>query len=202
MIKMNRWAAWVAVSLAAVAAVAQAEPSATKKDLIQRMLTAMQPEIDGLAQQITSRPASQLAAGAQQILVTGVPQDKREATARQVEVALKKYMDESIPLVKDAAAKEAPGALTPTLDEKFTEEELRQLVVFMESPVRKKWLLAFPEVMSALNDKTIERAKSQVDPKAQAAEQAITKVFEAAIGRPLTGAAAPASGAAPAKKKK
>lgn len=204
MIKMKPWAAIVAITLAGTLTCAQAQVSNGKKDLIQRLQVITQPEIDVMAQQIATQPASQLIGMSQQILANQVPADKREAAAKQIEAALKKYADEAVPLVKAAANKASPGIYSALLDEKFTEAELRQLVTFLESPVRKKWQLAVPELQNELVRSVIDSAKDQVDPKLNAAQQTITKVLETASGKSFASNPAPAapaaSGAAPKKK--
>ena len=83
------------------------------------------------------------------------------------------------------------------LEERFTEEELKQLVGMLESPVLKKYQSALPEMSNALLEKVIDDARPQVTPRLQAAEGSIRKILDTASGGKL---GAGDKGAAPATK--
>ena len=56
-----------------------------------------------------------------------VPADKREAIGKAIEADVKKYVEEATPLVRERAVKLAPSTIGAVLEEKFTEDELKQL---------------------------------------------------------------------------
>lgn len=191
------------LAIGCAGAHAQASGS-SKKDLVQRLLVVQQPEIEIVARRLAEQPAAQLAAGSQQILAQAVPVEKREEAAKQIDAELKKYLEAAVPIVRDKAMAAAGASIGPMLEEKFTEDELKQLVTFFESPVRKKYQQTMPEMNEALLKKLVGDSKSLVDPKLQAAQSNIKKILEAAAGRPLTppnGASAPKAATKPSTKK-
>ena len=72
------WAVAVATTLAATSLSAHAD----KKEVVQKILSSQQGALDDMSRNVAEQPARQLAMGARQILVQGVPEDKREATAK------------------------------------------------------------------------------------------------------------------------
>ncbi|TAK79277.1 MAG: DUF2059 domain-containing protein [Aquabacterium sp.] len=177
----------VAAALSATgwaAAQSSAPSSPAKKDLVQRLLVVQQPSFDGLAQQTATRPIAELGNKVQAILLASVPPEKREATARQIEPYLKKLAEDAVPMVKEATTKNAPTVYGAAIEEKFTEDELRQLVTFLESPVRKKFEQANPELYQALAKKSLDDIREKIDPKLQATLQATQKILDGVVERP------------------
>ena len=190
-----RKTAWAAV--ATTLALSAVSAHADKKDQIQKILAAQQPALEEMSRGVAEQPARQLAGGARQILVQAVPEDKREATAKQVDAEIKKYLDAAVPAVRASATKLSPTTIGPMLEERFTEEELKQLVGMLESPVLKKYQSALPEISNALLEKVIDDTRPQVTPRLQAAEGSIRKTLDTASGGKL---GAGDKGAAPAAK--
>jgi hypothetical protein len=173
---------------------AQTPASPAKKELVQKLLALQQPGIEGAARNIVERPAAQMMQEAGRVLQTQFPADKREAIGKTIEADAKKYVDETYPAVRDRAIKLAPTTLGTALEEKFTEEELKQLIAWFESPVNKKFQQASGEMQSNFMQKLVAEARPVVEPKLQALEQKV----RAALGAPAAAAAAPAdSSAAP-----
>jgi hypothetical protein len=171
---------------------AQGTSSPAKKELVQKLLTLQQPGLEGAARSIVERPAAQMMQEAGRVLQTQFPADKREAIGKSIEADAKKYVEETYPAVRDRAIKLAPTTLGTALEEKFTEDELKQLIAWFESPVNKKFQQASGEMQNNFMQKLVAEARPVVEPKLQALEQKV----RAALGAPA--AAAPAdSGAAP-----
>jgi uncharacterized protein len=84
-------------------------------------------------------------------------------------------MDDTVPMLRERAVKVAPGALGAVLDEKFSEDELRQLIAIMESPVNRKYTQMSGELQKALGDKLVTDSRAVMDPKIKALEQTIGK---------------------------
>lgn len=189
------WATAVAATLAVTSLSAHAD----KKEFVQKILTAQQGALDDMARTVAEQPARQLAGGARQILAQAVPEDKREATAKQVDAEIKKYLDAATPIVRASASKLSQSAIGPQIEEKFTEDELKQLVSMLESPVLKKYQGLLPELSNALLEKVVADARGQVTPKLQTAEGNIRKILDVATGGKLSaGGQPPASSAPPA----
>jgi hypothetical protein len=176
-------------SVLAVPAQAQSKKElAAKVILLQTSLT--ENVGGGLADQV-----------AQQVLQTAgramsnVPTDKREAVGKDVQAEVKRFHTELSGFLKDRATKLAPTVIGPTLEEKFSEEELKQLVAWLESPVSKKFQQTENDMQGALALKLVEDTRPTVEPKLRVLEQALQKKLS--NGNPA--AAAPAASGAAAK---
>jgi len=181
----------------ATAGLAQAQAPSTpgKKELVARILQIQQPGIEGMARNLTEQPAMQVMQQAGQVLPR-LPAERREAVARDIEADVRKYVEEATPIVRDRAVKIAPGTYGALLEERFSEEELRQVVSILESPVNKKLQALFPEIQRAMGEKLIAETKGEVEAKLRALQQSVATRLGIA---PAAGASAPKA-AAPVKK--
>jgi len=186
------------VTLLVVASSVQAQTTA-KKELVAKVLLLQQPAIEQAAQALAERPALQMLQQAGMALQSQLPADKREAVAKEIQAEAKKYADEAVPLVRERAVKLAPSTVGALLEEKFNEDELKQLIAIIESPVNRKFLQLGGEMQNALIDKLVAETQGVVEPKVRALEQAIGKRL--AQVAPAAAPAAPAAkvGKAPAK---
>jgi uncharacterized protein len=178
---------------AATVVQAQGGASPAKKELVQKLLTLQQPGIEGAARNLVERPAAQMMQEAGRVMQTQFPADKREAIGKAIEADAKKYVEEAFPPVRERALKLAPTTLGVTLEEKFSEEELKQLIAWFESPVNKKFQAASAEMQSNFMQKLVAEARPLIEPKLQTLEQRV----RATLGAP----AAAATGTAPADPK-
>lgn len=194
----------IATALLASAAIVHAQTAASapaspaKKELVARALVLQQPIFESIARDIVMRPAIQIGQAADNAL-QGVARDKREAMSKSIDADIRHYIDESVPQLRDRAVKLAPGTLGPILEEKMSEDELKQLVAWLESPAAKKYQQVGGELQQAMGQKLIAEAGPLLTPKLQTLE---TKV-RTTLGIPATGAtgasAPPAKAAAPKK---
>ena len=178
---------------AAAPAPAPAAPkvpsSPAKLDLAQRLVALQAGSLDGLSRNLVETPARQMLAAAEP-LIGRVPAEKREATAKQIQADARKYVEETFPIVRKRAGELSNSVLLPQIEEKFTEEELRQIVAFLESPANKKLQQAMPEISNVLAQKLVADTRPSVEPR--------IKALEASIGKSLGITPGAASGAAPA----
>jgi len=179
-----------------VAGVVGAQTSDAKKELVVKVLTLQQSAIEQAAQMLAERPALQMMQQASVALQTRVAPEKREAVAKDIQADLKKYADEVGPIVRQQAVKLAPSTVGVLLEQRFTEEELKQLIAIIESPVNRKFLQMGGDLQKALTDKLISETQADVAPKVKVLEQAIVKH----LGLPPPAAAKPDASAKPAKK--
>jgi len=185
------------VTLLVVASGVQAQTTA-KKELVAKVLLLQQPAIEQAAQALAERPALQMLQQAGMALQSQLPADKREAVAKEIQAEAKKYADEAVPLVRERAVKLAPSTVGALLEEKFNEDELKQLIAIIESPVNRKFLQLGVEMQNVLIDKLVAETQGVVEPKVRALEQAIGKRLAQAI--PSAAASAPAATAPKAAK--
>ncbi len=177
---------------AAPAAASVPAPSAAKKDLLNRLLALQQPALESTARNLAEQPMRQMLAAAEQALPR-VPEDKREAAVKQIEGLAKKYAEEAAAVSKERSAKIAQSALLPLYNEKFSEDELRQLLVALEAPAYKKFQQAMPEAGNAFTQQLVTELRPVLDPKLKTLEASVAS----ALGMTPNGEA-PAKPAKPA----
>jgi hypothetical protein len=163
------------LALILAAGIAHAQSTPAKKELVARILVLQQSAIEQTAQSLVERPAAQMQQQAGMALQTRIAPEKREAIAKLVQADLKKYVDEVGPLVRQQAVKLAPSTIGALLEEKFTEDELKQLISIIESPVNRKFSQMGGDFQKALGEKLIAQTQSIVEPKVKALEQAVVK---------------------------
>jgi uncharacterized protein len=201
---------WIALALAGCVTLAQAQtaasgPSPAKKELINKLLTLQQRGVDEMARTLLQGPVMSLGQRAASALQT-IPPEKREATAKSIDVDMKQYLDEAGPVIKERTNKLAPQVLTPILDEKLTEDDLRQLIAWIESPVRKKYEAISVDIRNSLGERVLADLSPTLDPKLAALQDKVVAKLRAAGAKlpPKPGsseaASAPKSGAKPAAK--
>lgn len=165
----------IALLLALPVVAVHAQPTPAKKALVARILKVQQPGIEGMSRSMAERPAIALMDRAGAVLSERVPADKRDAVAKEIQADVKKYLDEAVPLVSSRAVKLAPTTVGPLLEEKFTEEELKQIAAFLESPAINKFQQLSGEMQKVLLEKVVADTKSVIEPKVVALEQSVSK---------------------------
>jgi uncharacterized protein len=188
----------IALSLAAMALPAHAQaPAPTKKDLALRVITAQQASVESMGRQLAANTSQQVleTAGA---ALEQVPKAKQEATGKAIQDDVKKFYDEIEPLLKTTAVKSAPAAVGPLLEEKLSEDELKQIATWLESPAAKKYQALAADMQTALTQKLVADSRETVETKLKALEGTIRGRLEGAGA----GAASQAPASKPAPKKK
>jgi hypothetical protein len=181
----------LAAALLAVAALAQAETSPAKQELINKVLQLQQPMLDQMSRQLAEGDALRLMQNAMSVIQFKVPPEKREALAKDVQGDVKKYVDDVRPTLRDRLTKLAPGSVGTLLNERFSEDELRQLIAVLDSPVLRKFSQMGPELNKALFDKISADSKAQIEAKLHTLDATIVKRLSAvgAMGPAATPAA-------------
>ena len=165
------------------------QSSPAKKELIAKILVLQQPAVEGIATMLAQQPAAQMMQSANLALQTRVVPEKREAIAKEIQVDVKKYVDEAVPLLRERAVKLAPSTVGALLDERFTEDELKQLVTLMESPVNRKYGQMNNELQKVLSEKLVAETRGVIEPKVRALEESIYTRF--GTNTPVGAASAP-----------
>jgi uncharacterized protein len=189
-----------ALMLAALTAQAQTPAanasSPAKRELVARILKLQQPGIEVMARSLVEQPAVELMGNAANALPARVPKEKQEAVAKEIQADARKYIDEATPIVRDRAIKLAPATIGPMLEEKFSEDELKQIVTIIESPVYGKFQAMGDDMQRALVEKVIADTRTIIEPKVRALEQTVAKrlgVTSAPGAAPAKPAGKPAS---------
>ena len=190
--------------LATIAAQAQtpaasAPSSPAKKELAARIVKLQQPGIENMARSLVEQPAAELMGNAANALPSRVAKDKQDAVAKDIQGDVQKYLDDAVPLVQDRALKLAPGTIGAFLEQRFTEDELKQIVGIIESPVYTKFQKLGAEMQQQLVEKLVTDTRPSIEPKVRALEQTIAKRLGVS-GPAASGNAAPRPPAKPAAK--
>lgn len=170
----------------------------SKKELVAKVIELQKAEIQAVAGNLANQMIAPLVQDVQVLLSQQPPGEKRDALARDIQADIQKFGAEAVPILRERAMKIAPSAIGGPLEEAFSEDELKQLVTMLESPVYARWRQMSGEFGQALAQKTVTDARSVLEPKVRALQQSVGKKLGLEA---RTGASAPvAKPAAPAKK--
>jgi hypothetical protein len=181
------------------AASATSSSSPAKKELVQKVLQLQQAAVENTARSLAEQSIAPLAQQVSAVLQQRIAPDKREALAKEIQGDFKKYADETVPLLRERATKLAPTTIGPLLEEKLSEEELKQTIAMLEAPIYRKYHGLGNEMQRALTEKLVTETRSSVEPKLQALQESLGKRLNAAAG--AASAPTAASGAKPAAAK-
>jgi hypothetical protein len=174
--------------LLALSLGAHAQSTPAKKALAEKIVQAQQPGIEQLARQLVEQPAVQMLQGAGRALQQRVPAEQQEAMARALQGDVRKFVDDTVPLVRERAVALAPQTLVPVLEERLTEAELKEILAIFNSAAWKKFNGLAPDLQKALG----ERLVAEVKPEMENRIKALDSVMARRLGL------APAEGGAPA----
>ncbi len=181
---------------AANLAMAQNASSPAKQALVQKALQLQQVGIENVGNALANNTANQVMSVAGQALMR-VPADKREALAAEVQAEVRKFMEDITPGLRAAAWKAAPSTLGATLDEKYSEDELKVLVGWLDSPVNRKYQQTMADLQPSLSQKLVTDSRGQVEPKLKALEMSLATKLNVAAGLPPPQASGPKAAPAP-----
>ena len=142
-----------------------------KSALVKQFIDLQRPGIEALARGLVEQSSAPIAQAGSQYLQTQVPADKREAAAKAADAELKKYFDETYPVVRDRAVQLAPTSIGPLMEQTFSEEELRQLLAWISSPLSKKYQDLNPKMQTALTEKLVADTRASIEPKMKALDE-------------------------------
>jgi uncharacterized protein len=171
----------------AAAAPAPLPSSPAKKELVKKLLVLQQPGIENLATGLVEQSALQLLQAADGVLQQ-MPAEKRESIGKTIQADVRKFVDEAVPIVRERAVKLAPASLGVPMEEKFTEDELKQLVAWLESPVSKKHAEFNQGIQNGFSQELLTETRPVVGPRFQVLEAKV----RATLGVPSPKAPAPA----------
>ncbi len=178
--------------------------SPAKKELVAKVMKLQQGGFENIGSALLGEPAQMLLQGAGRALGQ-VPADKREALGKDIQAEVKKFFDSNAPYMRERAVKLAATSIGPLLEEKFSEDELKTLVAWLESPVSRKFSEIVPQSQQLLSQKLVEDTRGTIEPKLKALEQSVAKKLglPAQNGQgsaPAGGGVKPPAAAASAKK--
>jgi hypothetical protein len=174
---------------------ASAPTSVAKKALIQNILQMQQPGFEAAARQLTEQSVAPIEQQVSMALRTRVAEDQRKVVAAQVEGDIKAFVDAVGPQLREISLRVAPTTVGTILEQNFNEDELKQLIDLLQSPVSRKFNQLAPQMQQALAQKIIDEAKPGVTPKLIALQETLMR----RLGIAAPGAASAPTAAASAK---
>ncbi len=158
-----------------------------------RKVVALQqgPDLDALVAQLANGAAQDMIGGWTEKFETSVPKARQAKASEEFNAELAKFAADANKIITAKVGQANSEALVPAYMERFTLDELRQLVTFFESPVVNKYKAATPALVNVFVKKLVET--TQTDIQARAAQ------FDATAEK-IVGGAPAAKSAKPVKK--
>ncbi len=185
---MQSLSRYVLVALAAAALFSPAAQAQSKKELVAKVIALQKPQYEQFGNMLAQVPIQQLVASASQVLNTRIAQDKREALGKSMEAELQQYGKDVVPALRASALKHAPELIGAKLEANFNEEELKQLIGYLESPVIKRYAQMSPEFQNVLAQRVTSENRALIEAKARALDAKLASLLG------VKPAPAPASG--------
>lgn len=190
---MKKLIAALAFAGLALAVTAHAQTSDSKLEWATKAVTLQQgPELERLIGQLAESSSQDLVQSWGVKLRADVPKAQVEKAAESLNVELKKYNDDVSKIIKSKVNKASADSLIPVYMERFSLDELKQLVAFFESPAVKKYQAAAPELGNVFVNQLIMETRADVTARAKLFDDAATKIVGSA---PKAPAGAPAAAA-------
>jgi hypothetical protein len=168
------------LTLSAACLHAHAAPvSASKQALVDHVLKLW--NIDNIGQSMLQVPVADAVQQARAMLQGRAAADKRDAAMTDIVGEAKQFMNEATPITRASADKLIPTTIAPMLAERYTEEELKQLIAILESPVKKKFEAMLPEMQKTLGEGVATDTRAVIDPKLQGLKEKIGLRLRAAV---------------------
>ena len=153
--------------------------SPAKQALVDQVLKLW--NIDTIGQSMLQVPVADAVQQARAMLQGRAAPDKRDAAMNDIVGEAKQFMAEATPITRASADKLIPTTIAPLLAERYTDEELRQLIAILESPVKKKFEAMLPEMKKTLGEGVAADTRPVIDPKLQGLKEKIGLRLRAAV---------------------
>ena len=154
------------------------------KKALATKLAQLQLKTDGatMADQLTGSAVQPIVAGWSQRLDETVPPARQKDVRDKLDVELKKFADNTHKAVEAQVGKSAEAALVPIFMEKLSEDEMKTIIAYMESPASAKLQALGADATDAWAKRIIEATRSQVEAGAKTFESAANRIVGAAGG--------------------
>lgn len=153
------------------------------------------PELERLVNQLADSAAQDVLQAWAPKLQVNVSKEKMEQARESLNRELKKYFDDVYKSINSKTTKVSTDALVPAYMQRFSLEELKQLVGFFESAAVKKYQAAAPELGNVFVQQLIEATRADVVARGKQFDDAAVKI----VGNAPAGASPEKSKPAPKK---
>ena len=153
------------------------------------------PELERLVNQLADSAAQDVLQAWAPKLQANVSKEKMEQARESLNSELKKYFDDVYKSINSKTTKVSTDALVPAYMQRFSLEELKQLVGFFESAAVKKYQAAAPELGNVFVQQLVEATRADVVARGKQFDDAAVKI----VGNAPAGASPEKSKPAPKK---
>lgn len=173
---MKTLLATLAIASLALSAAVHAQTADPKLEWATKAVALQQgPELERLVGQLADSATQDILQNWGPKLQSNVPPAKMEQAKEGLNTELKKYFDDVSKTINSKVGTVSSSALIPAYMERFTLDELKQLVAFFESPAIKKYQSAAPELGSLFVKQLIEETNTDVMARTRQFDDAATK---------------------------
>jgi hypothetical protein len=174
---MNKLLAALLVAGATFSATAQAQTADPKLEWAKKVVALQQgPDLDALVGQLVNGAAQDLVATWTERFETTVPKARQAKASEDINAELAKFAADANKIITAKVGQANSEALVPMYMEKFTADELRQLVAFFESPVVNKYKAATPDLVGGFVKKLVDVTQTDIQARAKQFDSAAEKI--------------------------
>ena len=174
---MKTFLTGIALASAVLMSPVSAQTADPKLEWATKVVALQQgPELERLVNQLADSAAQDVLQAWSPKLQTNVPKEKMEQARQNLNTELKKYFDDVFKTISAKTTKVSSDTLVPVYMQKFSLEELKQLVSFFESPAVKKYQAAAPELGNAFVQQLVEATRADVTARGKQFDDAATKI--------------------------
>jgi len=186
---MKKLFAALALAGLALSMTAHAQNADSKLEWATKAVALQQgPELDRLIGQLAESSSQDVVQSWGVKLRANVPETRMEKAAESLNVELKKYNDDVLKIIRNKVNKASADSLIPAYIERFSLDELKQLVAFFESPAVKKYQATAPALGSIFVNQLIMETRADVAARAKQFDEAATKIVGTAPRAPAAAA--------------
>jgi len=199
---MKTLIATLAIASLALSAAVNAQTADPKLEWATRAVALQQgPELERLVGQLADSATQNILQNWGPKLQSNVAPAKMEQAKEGLNAELKKYFDDVSKTINGKVGKVSSSALIPAYMERFSLDELKQIVAFFESPAIQKYQSAAPELGSLFVKQLIEETNADVMARTRQFDDAATKIVGAGPANKAPTAAPNADKSKPPAKK-
>ncbi len=191
---MNKFLTAIAFSSVVMMSPVIAQTADPKLEWATKVVALQQgPELERLVNQLADSAAQDVLQAWGPKLQANVSKEKMDQARESLNTELKKYFDDVSKSINSKTAKVSSDALIPVYMQKFSLEELKQLVGFFESPAVKKYQVTAPELGNVFVQQLIEATRADVAARGKQFDDAAIKIIGTApaANQPQKGKPAP-----------
>ncbi len=167
----------IAFASLAISSTLHAQTTDSKLEWATKVVTLQQgPELDRLIGQLAESSSQDVVQSWGVKLRANVPETQLEKAVESLNLELKKYNDDISKIIKAKVAKASADSLVPAYMERFSLEELKQLVAFFESPAVKKYQATAPALGNVFVNQLVMETRNDVTTRAVQFNEAATKI--------------------------